>query len=103
MKKVALALTAMLAVLGLSSGCAVPTDSSSPSSDYGKQAACSLGSAGISLIRAGGAGSKALAQIIADNTQDQKVKDMANAVINSTASEDVRNQLADWLASYCGS
>ncbi|MCL2490953.1 MAG: hypothetical protein FWF36_09610 [Propionibacteriaceae bacterium] len=114
MKKVALALTAMLAVVGLSSGCAVlpgsspsasvsaPADSS-PSSDYGKQAACSLGSAGISLIRAGGAGSKALAQIIADNTQDQKVKDMANAVVNSTAGEDVRNQLADWLASYCGS
>jgi len=77
--------------------------SASPSSGYGKQAVCALGSAGISLIRAGGAGSKALAEIIAANVQDQNIKNMANAVINSTADGTVRNQLADWLTSYCGS
>ncbi|MCL2653096.1 MAG: hypothetical protein FWD63_04835 [Propionibacteriaceae bacterium] len=113
MNRVRLAVAVALAAMGFLSGCAVlpggsstpsvATPSDSSSSDYGKQAVCALGSAGISLIRAGGAGSKALAQLIADNAQDQKVKDMANAVLNSTAGEDVRNQLADWLTSYCGS
>jgi len=100
-----------VAVAGVSTGCAslpgslgssaTPSDSAS-TNDYGKQAVCALGSAGVSLIRAGGAGSKALAEIIAANAQDQKIKDMANAVVNSTASDTVRNQLADWLNSYCG-
>jgi len=108
----------MLAVLGMTAGCAalpgllIPTASSTPpvpavsnsaTSAYGKQAVCALGSAGISLIRAGGAGSKALAEIIAANVQDPNIKNMANAVMNSTAGDDVRNQLADWLTSYCGS
>jgi len=81
----------------------MPSASISPSSGYGKQAVCALGSAGISLIRAGGAGSRALAEIIAANVQDPNVKNMANAVINSTADGTVRNQLADWLTTYCGS
>jgi len=117
MRRVFLALAAMLA-LSVSVGCAalpgslssassptasVPAEAGSPSDDYGKQAVCALGSAGVSLIRAGGAGSKALAQIIAANAHDQKVIDMANAVLSSTATDDVRSQLADWLSSYCGS
>ena len=114
MKRASLTIAVVLTVLGASTGCAAlpgslipsaPTPSAnasaSPTSDYGKQAMCALGSAGVSLLRAGGAGSKALAQIIAANAQDQKTKDMANAVVNSTASDDVRNQLADWLAGYC--
>ena len=112
MKRAFLTIAVMATVAGVSVGCsALPgsltpstpsaSTSASPSSGYGKQAMCALGSAGVSLIRAGGAGSKALAELIAANAQDQNVKNMANAVINSTASDDVRNQLADWLNSYC--
>lgn len=79
-----------------------PSTQSSGTQSYGKQAVCAMGSAGVSLIRAGGAGSKALASLIASNVSDPTIVNMANAVVNSTATDTVRNQLADWLDSYCG-
>jgi len=109
MRRVVSAIVAMLAVTVVITGCASSPGSGTPSAttstadSYAKQAVCAAGSAGISLIRAGGAGSKALAELIAANVQDQNIKNMANAVVNSTAGDDVRNQLADWLAGYCGS
>ena len=103
---VALIVSGCLLVAGCASNPLAPaptvTSTDSSTQSYGKQAVCAMGSAGVSLIRAGGAGSKALASLIASNVSDPTIVNMANAVVNSTATDTVRNQLADWLDGYCG-
>ena len=95
----------MLAVgTGCSTAPADPDPAATATADAGgfaREAACATGSAGIELLRAGGAGARALAALVVDHVSNERAVDLAQRIIDGTADAEARDQLADWLTDFC--
>lgn len=80
------------------SGCSM----SEKTQEQSKQALCSSAASSIASLRAGGDVARAVAGLIHDNTQDARVKQVAEAVADNGGDKTGREFLVTWLVKQCG-
>lgn len=91
--------TATLAVTALVlAGCNV----SDETKEYANQAVCASADTTVKSLEGTGAGARAAASLIRDNTEDEHIREVAQKVIDGNMDEDLRKELSQWVTKSCG-
>lgn len=89
---------ALPVVLGLTS-CSIEV--SNEAKEQGKVSLCASSNSVMGQIKAGGEGAKLAAQLIKDNSDDQKIKRIANEVIEGNGGKGSRDELVKYIQRKC--
>lgn len=93
----ALALPVLVAAVFTLGGCTV----SSETKEYADQAVCASADTTIKSLEGTGAGARAAASLIRDNAKDERIKKVAQKVIDGDTDEDLRKELSAWVKKAC--
>lgn len=69
--------------------------------DYANQAVCASADTTVKSLEGTGAGARAAASLIRDNAEDERIREVAQQVIDGNMDEDLREELADWVTNSC--
>lgn len=79
-------------------GCTV----SEETKGYANEAVCVSADTTIKSLEGTGAGARAAASLIRDNTDDERIREVAQEVIDGNMDESLREELAAWVGNACG-
>lgn len=68
---------------------------------YANQAVCSSADMTVESLEGTGAGARAAASLIRDNTDDEHIREVAQKVIDGNMDEDLRKELSQWVTKSC--
>lgn len=93
----AFATVALLAATAGLSACTV----SDETKEYANQAVCASADTTVKSLEGTGAGARAAASLIRDNTEDERVREVAQEVIDGNMDENLRDELSEWVTNSC--
>jgi len=87
----------LTAVAMTMTGCTV----SEETKGYTNQALCVTGDATVSSLEGGGAAARAAASLVRDNTDNPRIRDISQRIINGDTDEALREELSQWVTNAC--